>query len=147
MIAAIVVRDGGDERVEAVVTRLMPLINREISLKRNPQSWCSSIILERVACVPGDESVQQMANEIAELLKEKIGEARFNDAFAKCRKAAAVKSELRKRRAKEQAVANPAMAARRKTKRQAAKLKSRKRKIDIAKPYRVTKRQRREMGD
>ncbi|VDN20987.1 unnamed protein product [Cylicostephanus goldi] len=78
--------------------------------------------------------------EVGEVFKNKIGEQRYAAELAECQKASILKTEERKRKAKELALTNPEEAALLKRKKNAKKTVSRKRKIDVLKPYRVINR-------
>lgn len=85
----------------------------------------------------------QMASELAEVFKSRIGEEKFSSLLIECHKQACAKRDQRKANAKAMAILDPAKEALRKQKHHERKLIARKRKIDELKPYRVAKRRRR----
>ncbi|VDO68329.1 unnamed protein product [Heligmosomoides polygyrus] len=128
MAAALVINEEDGSKVDVVVDGFLPWLVREMNRKSSKDT----------------EELYTIAMEVGEVFKSKLGEQRFATKLAECQKAAVIKTEERKRKVKELAITNPEEAAVLKRKKNAKKTVSRKRKIDVLKPYRVTNRERAE---
>ncbi|WKX95011.1 hypothetical protein Q1695_011900 [Nippostrongylus brasiliensis] len=125
MAAALVIHQENVAKVDITATFFFPLLVREMNRKssRDTEELCA------------------MATEVGEVFKGKLGEEKYTTLLAECQKAAVLKTEERKRKAKELAVTNPEEASVLKRKKNVKKTESRKRKIDVLKPYRVMNRE------
>ncbi|KAK6482713.1 small subunit processome component 20-like protein [Huso huso] len=81
-----------------------------------------------------DPTLKTLSQEIIELLKKLVGLESFSLAFAAVQKQATQKRAIRKRQKAMQAVANPAVAAKKKLKKHKNKIEAKKRKIEFLRP-------------
>lgn len=81
-----------------------------------------------------DPTLKTLSQEIIELLKKLVGLESFSLAFAAVQKQATQKRVIRKRQKAMQAVANPAVAAKKKLKKHKNKIEAKKRKIEFLRP-------------
>jgi len=93
---------------------------------------------------PDADELFEAANEVATLLRRKLGDTEYTAKLSECQKEFSTRFEKRKGEAKILAVADPAAAIARKRKHHDRKKLARKRKIDQFKPYRAWKRMRQE---
>lgn len=93
---------------------------------------------------PDADELYEAANEVATLLRRKLGDKEYTAKLSECQKESSTRFEKRKGDAKILAVADPAAAIARKKKNHERKKLARKRKIDQFKPYRAWKRMRQE---
>ncbi|KAI1722975.1 down-regulated in metastasis domain-containing protein [Ditylenchus destructor] len=114
--------------INTLTDKFFPLLYREMNRKSAENT----------------DELFQMASELAEVFKSRIGEEKFSSLLIECHKQASAKRDQRKANAKAMAILDPAKEALRKQKHHERKLIARKRKIDELKPYRIAKRRRRE---
>ncbi|MBN3281355.1 UTP20 protein, partial [Polyodon spathula] len=81
-----------------------------------------------------DPTLKNLSQEMIELLKKLVGLESFSLAFASVQKQATQKRAIRKRQKAMQAVANPAVAAKKKLKKHKNKIEAKKRKIEFLRP-------------
>ncbi|MBN3303699.1 UTP20 protein, partial [Amia calva] len=81
-----------------------------------------------------DPTLKKLSQEIIELLKKLVGLESFSLAFATVQKQATQRRAIRKRHKAMQAVANPAVAAKKKLKKHKNKVEAKKRKIEFLRP-------------
>ncbi|ETN75419.1 hypothetical protein NECAME_03801 [Necator americanus] len=124
MAAALVLHEEDSFKVDTTVEHFLPLLVREMNRKSSKDT----------------EELYSISVEVGEVFKKKLGEQIYAAKLAECQKVAILKTEERKRKAKELALTNPEEAALLKRKKNAKKAVSRKRKIDALKPYRVLNR-------
>ncbi|KAK6733833.1 hypothetical protein RB195_017537 [Necator americanus] len=124
MAAALVLHEEDWFKVDTTVEHFLPLLVREMNRKSSKDT----------------EELYSISVEVGEVFKKKLGEQIYAAKLAECQKFAILKTEERKRKAKELALTNPEEAALLKRKKNAKKAVSRKRKIDALKPYRVLNR-------
>ncbi|KAM8974068.1 small subunit processome component 20 homolog isoform 2-T2 [Pelodytes ibericus] len=87
-----------------------------------------------------DPTLKNLSQEIIDLLKNLVGLEHFSLAFSAVQKQANTKRVMRKRQKAMQAVANPALAAKKKLKKHKNKIEAKKRKIEFLRPgYRAKK--------
>ncbi|CAJ0581710.1 unnamed protein product, partial [Mesorhabditis spiculigera] len=115
------------ERLTHLAETFMPALARELMKKsaKNTEELCD------------------MAMQVSEVLKKRIGEAAYAELLARASRALSDRIEERKILKKEKAIhQNPEELDKERKKRTKKKADARKRKIDTWKPYRVSKRQR-----
>uniref|UniRef100_A0A665TDQ2 UTP20 small subunit processome component n=1 Tax=Echeneis naucrates TaxID=173247 RepID=A0A665TDQ2_ECHNA len=81
-----------------------------------------------------DPTLKNLAQELIELLKKKVGLERFSLAFSAVQKEFSQRRAARKRHRAMQAVANPDIAAKKKLKKHRNKIEAKKRKIEFLRP-------------
>ncbi|KAL6734251.1 hypothetical protein Aduo_004811 [Ancylostoma duodenale] len=124
MAAALVIHEEDTFKIDTTIEHFLPLLVREMNRKSSKDT----------------EELYTISMEVGEVFKNKLGEQKYSAQLAECQKAAILKAEQRKRKAKELALTNPEETVQLKRKKNAKKAVARKRKIDVLKPYRVLNR-------
>ncbi|WAR09427.1 UTP20-like protein [Mya arenaria] len=106
----------------AVLRTMIPPLQREINDTSNIQ----------------DAALKSLANEVVELLKKTVGVETFTEVYANTQRVRAGRRDQRKSNKAIQAVANPEIAAKRKLKKNLAKIAAKKRKVEHLKPSKKT---------
>ena len=88
--------------------------------------------------------LQSIANEVGEILKEKIGMEKYSELLIGCSKRNLDKKVKRKEEMSNLVITNPEAAQELRRMKTKKKADSRKRKLDLQKPYRIAKRKNRE---
>ena len=117
------------ERTIILTRKIIPFLHREMAGKSSTDT----------------AQLQSIANEVGEILKEKIGMEQYSEMLIECSKKNLEKKVRRKEELSNLLVTNPEAAQEIKKMKTKKKADSRKRKLDIQKPYRVTKRRNREV--
>jgi hypothetical protein len=78
-----------------------------------------------------------LANEVGQLISDRIGQQVYAQKLANCQLNAINKSIIRKRKLAESAIINPQLIAQKKIRKQKKKVDSRKRRINTNKPHRL----------
>ncbi|VDO77732.1 unnamed protein product [Haemonchus placei] len=84
MAAALVIHEEDSSKVDVTANHFLPLLVREMNRKSSKDT----------------EELYSMSMEVGEVFKSKMGEQRYANQLAECQKAAVIKAELRKRKAK-----------------------------------------------
>lgn len=83
--------------------------------------------------------LQQLAVEVGEVLKNKMGDDAYAKRLGECQKTVMSRTAMRKRKHAEEAVTDPQTAALKKQRRQMAKVTAKKRRIALENPHRKRK--------
>ncbi|CAK6949748.1 small subunit processome component 20 homolog [Scomber scombrus] len=110
--------DLGKERISPYLTTVITPLYRELDSTYADQ----------------DPTLKNLAQELIELLKKKVGLEKFSLAFSSVQKEFSVRRAARKRQRAMQAVANPDIAAKKKLKKHKNKIEAKKRKIEFLRP-------------
>ncbi|XP_047194452.1 small subunit processome component 20 homolog isoform X2 [Hippoglossus stenolepis] len=118
--------DLGEERLGPYLTTIISPLYRELDSTYAEQ----------------DPTLKNLAQELIELMKRKVGLQRFSLAFSAVQKEFTQRRVARKRHRAMQAVANPEIAAKKKIKKHKNKIEAKKRKIEFLRPGYKAKRHR-----